>query len=495
MESGTQRERVMTGREWPGRFLALTLCIVAGTGFAGSLMAGPADFGSTAEGGFEVSAREKNPLERGILLIEDKVPFIRDISGFAWMRHYFRVQAVGPAKSEPSLRAGKRIPDTYEFRNHIRLRSDWSLPSYLTGRVSVDAELDYGVDRDDFRPIDQRLWLFEAYGEADQGDLNLRLGRQIIRWGKTDEVSPVDNFTPQNFKEFINMERADRKWPVLAARVKYFINAATRWEGVYIPFFQENLTSESEEDWELFFRRNYRKKVGLSPLPESRPAKSFENGVWATRIVHQGTFADIALSYAYHFEQNPSYKVNFNPLYLAGLSNSPGTFQTVWPRQHTAGLAFEAARNEWGFRGEFAYVVNKPYVTFDTTDDDLIEKKDTIQNVIGIDRTFRTNTYVNLQYTQDFILNHDRDMEPRSYESSVTWRLWQKFWHDKLKFEFTGRYFFTDVDWYYKVLANYEPWEDFEVELGFMVFEGEELGLFGQFDDNDQLYLSTKYHF
>lgn len=230
-------------------------------------------------------------------------------------------------------------------------------------------------------------------------------------------------------------------------------------------------------------------------LPEKRLGRQFKNAVWATRLVRQGDLADVSVSYAYHFEQNPSFVIHRDPLFAIGLSPIPGTFDTVWTREHSIGTDFEMARDDLGFRGEAVFITDKPYVTHDATDDDLVERKLTFQTILGFDYTYKSDNYINLQYTQDFILDHEEAMEPAAYESSFTLRVWRKFFHDKLKVQFLGRYYVTDIDFYYKADLTYELEEDLELHTGVMWFGGDEQDIFGQFDKNDQLFLDLKYSF
>lgn len=431
-------------------------------------------------------------LQKNLNFVESKTPLIENIGGFYRNRNYLRFDPLGDAELEKEIN-GKRVEDTYELRNDLRVEADLKFRDLISGKVSVDLQLDYGVDRDDFRGTEETFRLFEGYGDIKWKSLDARIGRQVIRWGKADEVNPVDNFTPEDFKEYVNLDRADRKLPVLALYPKYFFRPSTSLEGIWIPFFSENLIAESEQDWEFFFRRNYRKRLGFTPFPEKRPGRRFENSVWATRLVHQGSLADASLSYAYHFEQNPTYEIHRNPPFAP--PPVPGTIDTVWTREHSVGTDFEFARNDFGVRGEGVFTTNKPYITHDTSDDDFVERKHTFQTVIGFDYTYKSDNYINLQYTQDFILDHEEAMEPRAYESSITWRVWRKFFHEKLKIQSVGRFYLTDLDFYYKFDLTYELAQDLEINTGVMIFEGEEQDIFGQFDKNDQLFLNTKYTF
>ena len=475
----------------PVIFIALTFILIPRYGFSEEITAAVLEGRPGALSSGWSSLNES--LEKNLSFVADKTPLLENIGGFVRNRHYLRFDPLGDTEPEKAIN-GKRVEDTYELRNDIRVDLDLQYKDMASGRVSVDTQLDHGVNRDDFHTTQKSLRLFEGYLDTHWKSLEARIGQQVIRWGKADEVNPIDNFTPEDYTEFINLDRADRKLPTLATYLKYYFSDVNHWEGIWIPFFNENRIAESEEDWEFFFRRNYRKRLGLVAQPEQRPGKQFKNSVWATRMVHQGSFMDASLSYAYHFEQNPSYKITLNPLFPA-LSPFPGTIDTVWKRQHSIGADFEIPRGDFGARGEMVFTTNKPYITNDITDEDLIEYKNVFQTVTGFDYTYRSHYYINLQLTQDFILEHEDAMEPRGYEPSVTFRLQRKFLHEKLKFQLMGRYYFSDVDFYYKANVIYELLEDLEVDFGAFFFEGKEQDLFGQFDKNDQLYLNLKYSF
>lgn len=57
----------------------------------------------------------------------------------------------------------------------------------------------------------------------NKGPFRFRIGKQIIRWGKTDEISPVDNVNSQDLRLFIIPTYEDRKIPNWIADVEFFL--------------------------------------------------------------------------------------------------------------------------------------------------------------------------------------------------------------------------------------------------------------------------------
>jgi hypothetical protein len=400
--------------------------------------------------------------------------WVDDFGGYLWTRHYWH------------LHQGMDTDDVYEWRLRLPVR----VSEHVSGVISADAGADYGFEDESGPGVE----LHEAYADITPDVCRIRVGRQVIRWGKGDEINPTDGFTPEDLSEALNLDRADRKLPVLALYPRFYVGDRLTWDLVWLPRFRPNVVGDVEDQWDLFVPRNYR-SMGFAFEPEDPPDDMYQDSVWATKIVYQGDLGDASVSYAYHFEQNASYEVSRNPDFVPGGDAPPATVETVWRRVHSIGGDFEAAHEGWGFRGEAVYTIGKPHITFDPADTDTLAEKDTITCLLGVDRLFRNDFYLNLQLIQDVILGYEDDMEPHPYEASATFRFWKQFFRQTLRLQFTGRYFFTDPDYFYKVNAIYELKEALELDVGLMVFGGEEEGLFGQFDDNDQLFASVKYSY
>lgn len=412
--------------------------------------------------------------------LSEKIPYLDNIDGYLQTRNY--IDASKDSDQE----------EFYEFRNDIRLGADLGFLDWLTGRVSAHQYLHYGLNDTSYHPEQTNFQLWEGYLDIASEKVDFRLGQQTIRWGKGDEVNPVDDFTPENLREFINYDRADRKIPILAANGTYYLSEKVRWQAVWIPFFEESKFAGTNQDWEFFFRRNYRELAGLEDIPEQRPANKLENSSYATRVVYQGDAADFSLSYAYHRDQNVNYAVTVDP---SQVDPERGPVVAVWDRLHTIGFDFETTDDGIGYRGEFTYVVGKSSVTRDITDSDLLKQRDTISTLLGVDYTFENGLYANVQIIQDVILNRESLMFNQAYEGSVTSRIRKRFMRELLTLEFTGRAFYTHRDFFIHAGGTYELLEGLEAEARFDLFEGSSDRLFGQFDDNDQFLLGLKYFF
>ncbi len=404
--------------------------------------------------------------------------FIQSIDGFIDSRQYFDYE-------RDSLQEG-----TYELRNYLRLNADLNLFDFATARIGVNQELDYISNQiDDFESEDTIFRPWEMYVDIEREKFDLRLGRQVIRWGKGDQVNPIDNFTPEDFREFFNLDRQDRKHPVTAAYLKYFPADTYSLETVWIPYFRENLLAGTGRDWELANRRLIRQNFGDASLEEDSLSDSLSNSVYAARLLRELDWGDFSVSYSSHRDQFPTYVVSQDP------TTGEARARADWKRQHSIGSDFETNIGAVGFRGEFVYTLDKAFATSDQTDGDFVVNSDLFQNLLGIDYTFNSGLYMNLQLLQGYLPDRQAGMNLDSYESALFARVSKDYYGEKLKLQLTGSVGLTQSNFYYKAEAIYKALEDLKLSAGWFQFGGEEDSFFGQFDANDQFFFRTRYDF
>lgn len=359
--------------------------------------------------------------------------------------------------------------------------------------LSGDAELERKALRAGRDEDDQAARLWESYLEVEGDDLSWRIGRQVIQWGVADEVSVIDSFTPQDFRSFLIHSRFERKWPVTALSGRYFFNAGDFLEVVWLPRFREDLLARAGDEWSLFVENNYVRGLGLSKRHSANEGGTLGDNVFAIRNVTRRENYDLSLNYAYHFEQMAAFEADIKGFDSSG--KAQGTVQPYHARQHTASVAFESGREGVGVRGELAYVTDAGYVSYDMTVPGLVERRDTVRAVAGIDYTFASRTYINVQTTLDYIRKHNRQMQPDRYRPSVTWRINTPLKGDDIWLEFQGREFMNMTDRFWRLQVRWRVTDEWEVRAGGLHFSGYDEGIFGQFRDNDQLYAGVHYFF
>ncbi len=226
------------------------------------------------------------------------------------------------------------------------------------------------------------LDLREAYANAYLGPVDLRIGRQIIVWGRADALNPTNNLTPFDLRIRSPIED-DRRIGNLGARM-FARLAPLRIEGVWMPLYAAS---------EL-------PPVGLPPfvtLAAPRfPPPELKYGLLAGRV-HLELPA---------FEMSVSYLRGHAP--LPGLTLSGLTFDPVSPEVRVARTAYEhqvvgldfstAIRDLLAIRAEIAYRRPADYRNR------IHAPRPDLQYVLGVDRAFGPVTVIG-QYLGRYVFD------------------------------------------------------------------------------------------
>ena len=108
---------------------------------------------------------------------------------------------------------------------------------------------------------DHEIALFEAYLDVFFEKLDIRVGNQIISWGKTDVINPTDIINPLDLTNMLTGDVAEKKVPTFAIKLDYY-HGNTTAELVVVPFFQEYKYDLVGSDWAIFHYGLFSEYVG-----------------------------------------------------------------------------------------------------------------------------------------------------------------------------------------------------------------------------------------
>jgi len=227
--------------------------------------------------------------------------------------------------------------------------------------------------------------LRQAYVEAFLGPLDLRVGRQIISWGKADGINPTDDLTPKDLRVWSPSAQEQRQ-PNLALRA-WLSWASWRLELVGLP---------------LFVPSHY-PDVPITPLVALQPARwpgaELDSGVAAARLAVSSSLVDASVSY------------RVGPATLPGLAyygldlSQPAPVRAGWATYsaQTVGLDFATALGSiCGLRGEAAWRMPAE----DTVHPELQPLAD-VQAVLGVERQLFGELEALLQVHLRYSLDHE----------------------------------------------------------------------------------------
>ena len=153
----------------------------------------------------------------------------------------------------------------------------------------AEARVRYGLQADGLQAtvVDLR----EAYVNAYLGPLDLRIGQQIIVWGRADALNPTNNLTPLDFRIHSPIEDDIR---IGNAGVRAFLRLAPfRLEGVWMPLYLPTVLPAVQLPQYVSYG---------APL---FPSLNLKNGTEAVRLHLELPAIEMSVSYLHGFAPLP----------------------------------------------------------------------------------------------------------------------------------------------------------------------------------------------
>ena len=210
----------------------------------------------------------------------------------------------------------------------------------------------------------------EAYVNTYMGPLDLRLGKQIVVWGRADLLNPTNNLTPSSFRNRSPIED-DRRLGNVGARA-FLRFAPLRLEGVWMPMYVA--TELPPVDLPLY----------VSYGDPTYPKPSLDEGLLAGRVHLELPSVEMSASYLRGYAPMPG--LTLESLTLKSSTQDPTTPSILISRtaykQQVVGFDFSTAIGDiLAIRGEAAY--RRPY---DYQNLEYAPKPD-LQYALGVDHT------------------------------------------------------------------------------------------------------------
>ncbi|MDA3790333.1 MAG: AMIN domain-containing protein [Desulfobacula sp.] len=357
------------------------------------------------------------------------------------------------------------------------------------------------------------LDLHEAKWQYNKGNYGFSIGRQIIRWGKADQISPVDTLNPQDMREFIIPEYEERKIPLWMADLNLFFDKFTL-EGVFIPFFEKSRMDYFGTDWSIF--GHMKKELQNAPVPPA--LKTYFNNInvhekdpdteteFALRLATTIKSIDLGLTFHHTTEDTP-YFTSFpvknlnisNDLSIQSLTSSLSTavltnenIEVEYKRTSIVGFEFETVFADFGVRGEAAWQENQSFLTSSLTS----IRKPTLIYIIGADYTTLGDTYLNLQFVHRHVSNYDPDILYFDQDTySLIGEISRNIVSDWLKASLKYSNNLNNNEWYLSPQLKYTYITNFECIIGAHLFSGDKDTWLGSFQDSDLFFLDLSYQF
>ncbi len=390
--------------------------------------------------------------------------------GFLLLNYSGRMTDDRPAQSDSDFLLGEE-----------RLRLDvsvWADEIEASARFKGDLFHD---SVDDETELDMR----EAYVDYATDKVDLRLGRQIATWGVGDLLFINDVF-PKNWVSFFSGRPLEYlKIGVDGARLRFsgeMINA----DVILIPFF----TPDTLPTPARFFL--YDPLAPVTTRSETKPASTYDNSELALRLYRRARDFDVAAYLYKGFWRSPGMRPDD--------FTAPTQIELFYPELYVYGASAQG--------NAFGGVLSLEVGYYDSRDD-RDGNDPTIANsqsrfLIGYQRQLKQDLTLGLQYYTEIMRDYDQYKQTlpagfavqRRSRDTVTLRLEQLLRHQTLRLSLFTFYSPADDDYLIQPKMSYQFSDELSATLGANFFGGNKKTTFlGQFDKNDNIYLSVRFDF
>ena len=401
---------------------------------------------------------------------------IADFNGF-WEYRY------GQRVHETDLHDDQSINET---RLHLAIDKHadrWSLESafdllYDDLAASHDIDLEDGTGWFDLRKL-SLLWKIIP-------SLDMRIGRQVMTWGTGDLVFLNDLF-PKDWRYWLGRDIEYIKAPSDALKLSSY-NDWANIDLVYSPRFDSSRYINGERV--SFFNDNLGRIAGQNDIISvNKPDEMFEDDEVAFRIYRNINSMELAL-------------YGFDGFYKSPLGFDMGTGLYIFPRMSSVGASLRSPFGPGIISLETAYWKSK-----DDPDGDnpLITNGET-RVLAGYEWEAAKNFTVNLQYYAEHMRDYNNYVANQpvgavvrdDVRRMITLRMTAFLLSQNLRLSWFNYYMPDGGDFYINPLANYQVTDDWTVEVGGTWFgsdDNEPYAPFGQFINNNNVYLMARYSF
>lgn len=396
--------------------------------------------------------------------------------GYMSLSESINYQHQAPAQGQADFRGLSRLRYKLLPEVEVELPKRWKI--FISGNAFFDGAF-YANGREQYRDsyLDEyekeielrELWLRGSIGSS----LDIKFGRQILAWGKSDSIRVVDGLNPLDMREPGMVDLEDLRLPVTMARADYFIGD---WSmtAVVIPELRTNKIPVEGSDF--------------YPIPFSMPSEdapeNWKNPEFAFALSGVFNGWDMSLHAASTYEDQAHFEQAGNGM------------QRVYSRINMIGIAENMVFGSWLLKMEYAVFEGLKYFT---SGDKTFMRGDLMA---GLDYTGITNHTVSVEGLWTRIFEYDTRLQNAPDDTGenngqLAIRYTGNFMHETLQLVALASIFgFDGSDGaFYRASAKYIPQDAFSVTAGIMVYQSGDSLFLDAIARNDRLFAEVRYDF
>lgn len=404
---------------------------------------------------------------------------------FAQANEHFKYQLNGFVELD-HISFFKNMPNKINSRNQSTLQLN--LTSSLHENYNFNSSIEFRNDLSDSQR--NRVLLKESYLDFVFSNWDLRVGKQIISWGKADVFNPTNNINPIDYSDILDTE--NERIGIWCTNLR-FSWLGLNFQTLFAPVFSETIFPQDNSRWlhiptEIQMNgKDYKVKYNLKNL--HIPEKNISNSQYAIKLEKNIRNLDLSLSYYYGQNDIPE-----SIQKIVSIQNDSITIDShrLYHKYHVVGLDFAYVLGKNIIKGEGAYFVptkasnNYPY----------------FQYVVGIERSFLNIIEDNSLHLM-FQWIHEIKNSNTSYDFNDFNHLFKRNLQGRMKFDIghytsislQGIYNFLEKDFYIQPEIAHSISDGLNLVVKADILNGKNGGFFYQFRENNRIQAKLKYDF
>jgi len=305
-------------------------------------------------------------------------------------------------------------------------------------------------------------------------NFDIKVGRQIVVWGKSDSIRVVDVLNPLDFREPGMVDIEDLRLPITMLKADYYFD---QWNlsAIAIPEIRFNKMPAYGSDF----------YVGNGKSPSEEVPNDLENFEFALAL--EGIFSgwDLSFYFAKYYDDQAHMILNS--------SNNP--IGQKHSQLNLLGAATNIAFGDWLLKVETAFIDGLEFASTETS----FSRADIL---LGVDYAGFTDTTLTIEAVNRKLLDYEDVLltsidRTEENEGQIALRYSGSFMHDKVKLVGLIAILGTDFDAgaYYRGSIEYEIMNATSVTFGGIAYQSGDNFLLKNIAQNDRLFFDIRYSF
>jgi hypothetical protein len=335
------------------------------------------------------------------------------------------------------------------------------------------------------------MGLREAYVDIFFDEVDLRIGKQAVVWGKAEGAFITDIVSPQDMRSFILADFTEIRKGIPAVKADWYTGPYTI-EGVWIPQFVPSTPPSADSMWAQPMPSGF----GAASIDADTtfhsvvPEASLENSEAFVKISYFGSAFNAEIMGGYAWDDLPS-------IADADIDMGDMTVDTV-TREHfrhgVLGGSVSTTISSVVLRSEAAVYLDKAFTTLTPSGPD-IERHHEVHALAGADWSL-FDVALSAQYIVQYVTDYNDSLACADELShTATFRAQHSLFSDDLTVSLFGYVGFDPYDALLRPSFSYTIEDAVELEGGVELFVGDSSGTFGAYTDNSLAYLSLRWYF